>query len=732
MAVLLACGGADLVLPSDGEPAAVEITKGDGQSGRVGAALADSLVVRVADSQGRPVSGVPVAFAFTSDGSDATVAPDTATTGAGGLAAFQLVLGTRVGKASAEVRVTTAGGDRTLSAPVSFTAVSADANELRAVAGDSQAAPAGAALGQPLVVEVTDAFGNPIAGVTVAWEADAGGTVSQATTSTGDDGTATVERTLGPSAGVQHTSAIAPGLAGSPVVFTHTARAGAAAVLERVSGDGQRALVGSSVADPLVVRVHDDAGNAVSGLAVAWVRGAGGGTLTPETSMTDEDGMASTRWTLGRIAGENTVTAVVSGVGTVGFTANADPGTPPGLTLETQPPETAVRGVSLSRRPAVQIREPDGAARRQSGVSVRVSLSSGGGILRGTLTRATDGDGRAEFGDLALEGPAGSYTLAFVASGYAGATSSAIALARAPTTTTVLSDAPDPSPPGAAVRVRFRVTSPGGTPSGTVRVTSDDGASCEAGMAAGECSLSPSSAGARTLTAAYAGDAQFEGSAASEAHRVEAPEQPPAPAATATRITRDDPDPSDVGQVVTVRFTVTGAGGTPAGQVTVTASGGGETCTGSVADGACVLTLAAPGDRTLTATYAGAGGFAGSSGTERHQVRAPPPPPPPPPVPSATASSIEVKDQRIDVDKRTRVTVTVRDASGSPLERVAVTLSATGSGNRISPETATTGRGGEAHFDFQSSEPGSKTLTAVAGGVALEQQATVTVGPGGG
>ena len=101
-------------------------------------------------------------------------------------------------------------------------------------------------------------------------------------------------------------------------------------------------------------------------------------------------------------------------------------------------------------------------------------------------------------------------------------------------------------------------------------------------------------------------------------------------------------------------------------------------------------------------------------------------------MPSATASTIDVKDQRIDVNKRTRVTVTVRDASGTPLERVAVTLAATGSGNRISPESATTGKGGEAHFDFQSSEPGSKTLTAVAGGVALAQQATVTVGRGGG
>jgi hypothetical protein len=672
------------------------------------------VVALVSDGQGRPFTGATVAFAF-GDGTDATVAPDTAITGTNGEAAFQVVMGTHVGVIGAEVRVVSSS--RTLSAPVSLRAVSADANGLTAVSGDGQSALVGAELADPLVVRVTDGFGNPIPGVDIAWTVDAGGAVSDETTPTGSDGLASVRRTLGPSAGIQHTLASAPGLAGSPVEFSHTATAGSATVLEPISGDGQSALVGTSLADPLVVRAHDASGNPVAGLAVAWVVGEGGGSLAPATSVTGGDGLASTRWTLGAAPGRNSATAVVSGVGTVAFTATGDPGTPPGLTLEVQPPATAVRGVVLSGRPVVQLREPDGSVRRRSGVSVRVALLPGGAIIRGTLTRATDAEGQAEFRDLSLEGPAGQYALAFSATGYTGVTSGTIALARAGTTTAILSDDPDPSTAGAAVRVRFRVQSPGGTPGGTVQVTSDDGASCSAPVSAGECTLALSAAGTRTLTAVYAGSAEFEGSADTEQHTVAAPE----PARTTTRITADDPDPSDIGQAVTVGFSVTASSGTPTGTVTVTASGGGETCSASVAAGTCALTLTAAGDRKLTATYAGDGGFAGSSDTEDHTVRTPPA------VPSATASSVEVKDATPALNHNTEVKVVVRDGSGNELEGITVTLSASGGGNTISPASKTTSKGGEAKFDFRSSEAGTKTITAVAGGVTLAQQPTISV-----
>ena len=73
-----------------------------------------------------------------------------------------------------------------------------------------------------------------------------------------------------------------------------------------------------------------------------------------------------------------------------------------------------------------------------------------------------------------------------------------------------------------------------------------------------------------------------------------------------TTITSDTPDPSTVGQEVTVNYTVAAVApesGTPTGQVIV--GDGVDSCTASVAAGGCTLTLTTAGARTLKATYLG-------------------------------------------------------------------------------------------------------------------------------
>src|SRR5947207_2569990 len=104
LALLVACGGGDLVLPGQGEPSDIEVVRGNGQSGRVGAPLGNPVVALVTDAQARPVAGVAVAFAL-GDGTDATVTPDTIVTGPDGEAAFQVTMGPRVGSVSAAVLV---------------------------------------------------------------------------------------------------------------------------------------------------------------------------------------------------------------------------------------------------------------------------------------------------------------------------------------------------------------------------------------------------------------------------------------------------------------------------------------------------------------------------------------------------------------------------------------------------------------------------------------------------
>lgn len=92
---------------------------------------------------------------------------------------------------------------------------------------------------------------------------------------------------------------------------------------------------------------------------------------------------------------------------------------------------------------------------------------------------------------------------------------------------------------------------------------------------------------------------------------------------TDTTILGDDPDPSALGQQVTVTYSVVAespASGTPSGDVTV--SDGVDSCTATVAAGQCQITLTTTGARTLVATYDGVAdaNFNGSSDSESHDV----------------------------------------------------------------------------------------------------------------
>ncbi|MFQ5340583.1 MAG: Ig-like domain repeat protein [Anaerolineae bacterium] len=190
-------------------------------------------------------------------------------------------------------------------------------------------------------------------------------------------------------------------------------------------------------------------------------------------------------------------------------------------------------------------------------------------------------------------------------------------LAVTDTTTTITSDDPDPSVAGQSVVVHYTVT-PNDTTSETIdgNVTVTDGTdSCSASVAAGQCTLTPTTAGPKTLTATYDGNASFNGSSGATSHQVNR-------ADTTTTILSDDPDPSTVGQPVTVTYSVAvvaPGSGTPTGIVTVS-DGQGATCIGTVTAGECTLSPNSTGLKTLTAIYSGDANFNGSSDTASHEV----------------------------------------------------------------------------------------------------------------
>src|SRR5437016_7627335 len=153
----------------------------------------------------------------------------------------------------------------------------------------------------------------------------------------------------------------------------------------------------------------------------------------------------------------------------------------------------------------------------------------------------------------------------------------------ASTTPAITTHTPNPSVVGQGIAVAFTVTSGGGTPTGNVTVT-DGAATCNGTVAAGTCTLTPATAGSKTLAATYGGDANFAGStSAGASHTVNA-------AGTTTTITSHTPDPSAVGQAVGFAFTVAPnapGGGTPTGNGTV--RDGTQSCSASVATGSCSI-----------------------------------------------------------------------------------------------------------------------------------------------
>jgi hypothetical protein len=223
--VALGCGGSDLVLPSDGGPANVEIVQGDGQAGRAGSPLADSLVVRLADQAGTGVPGRTVSWIVSAGGGSAT--PGAVTTDAEGLASAQWTLGQSPGPNTLNAFVSGVG-------QVTFTAMASgggggggggsgggDASTLELIEGNNQSAPAGKRVPIQPAVRVIDAMGEPVAGYDVTFAVTGGGgTVEHAVETTNGDGIARTDWTLGPSPGTNTLEAQAGSLQGSPVVFT--------------------------------------------------------------------------------------------------------------------------------------------------------------------------------------------------------------------------------------------------------------------------------------------------------------------------------------------------------------------------------------------------------------------------------------------------------------------------------------------------------------------------------
>ena len=97
---------------------------------------------------------------------------------------------------------------------------------------------------------------------------------------------------------------------------------------------------------------------------------------------------------------------------------------------------------------------------------------------------------------------------------------------------------------------------------------------------------------------------------------------------------------------------------------------------------------------------------------------------------SAANSTVGASPTSFTAGGNSTVTITVKDGSGNALSGIAVTISASGSGNTITQPATTTNGSGVTTGTFSSTGAGPHTITAVAGGVTVSQQPVITVNAG--
>jgi hypothetical protein len=237
-------------------------------------------------------------------------------------------------------------------------------------------------------------------------------------------------------------------------------RAGPAARMDVVGGSAQTGTVGAELPQPVVVKVTDAKGRAVKGQVVNFVVTAGGGTVFAGTALTDDDGMAQERWTLGKTAGSPQTLearAVDSSTGQAlvfaTFTATANPGAPASFQAFGDTDVAGVPGSPVEDPFAVEVRDTYG--NPVPGAQVTWAVTSGGGTITSATT--TDADGRARTQWVLGTGAAATQS----AQATLGTASIAFRAYTATTLTRLAGDGQSGGP-GMLVTVRVRATGPSG------------------------------------------------------------------------------------------------------------------------------------------------------------------------------------------------------------------------------------------------------------------------------
>ena len=188
------------------------------------------------------------------------------------------------------------------------------------------------------------------------------------------------------------------------------------------AGDGQSAVVGTSVPTAPSVVARDQSNKAVAGVPVTFAVASGGGSITAASQTTDANGVAQVgSWTLGTSAGANTLTATPTMNGSAGppvtFTATGLAGPASALAINDGNNQSAVPGASVGTAPSVIVR--DQFNNPVHGTGVTYSVTGGGGSITGA-SPTTGTNGVARVGSWTLGSTAGTNTLLATTAGLPG------------------------------------------------------------------------------------------------------------------------------------------------------------------------------------------------------------------------------------------------------------------------------------------------------------------------
>ena len=193
---------------------------------------------------------------------------------------------------------------------------------LLVVQGNDQAVQGGKELPNAIVLRVLTEDGKPVESVSIGFTvATGGGSVNPGSVLTDANGEARAKWVLGPTTPQQSLRAEVAGV--DPVVLSATAIVPTGLIIAQ--GNNQTARVSTALPNQIVVRVVGLNNTPIVNVPVAFQITAGAGLITPQSALTNAFGEVSVKWTLGPVAGVNSLSASVANLPAATVTATATP-----------------------------------------------------------------------------------------------------------------------------------------------------------------------------------------------------------------------------------------------------------------------------------------------------------------------------------------------------------------------------------------------------------------------